>query len=183
MTPMHPEFDQRQEHEPAMTEQEYRSKLGELGYMRTTRYDVAVALSDLAQYTHTTEKMNKDALLWTAAYIMNTAEVGIRLRRGKKGTDFSQPIKWKAWSDASWATINDVYSRYGIIIEADIGEGQGATCAKTIREKTIPSESAAAELMAAVKLAQMVIIYRGISAEIAGLVTKNDPRAYPTVGK
>ena len=69
--------------------------------MRTTKYDVAVALSDLAQYTTTPEKMNKDTPSWTAAYIINTAEVGIRLRRGKKGTDFSQPIKWKAWSDAS----------------------------------------------------------------------------------
>jgi hypothetical protein len=184
MTPMHPEFDQRQEHEPAVTEQEYRSKLGELGYMRTTRYDVAVALSDLAQYTTTPEKTKKDTLPWTAAYIMNTAKVGIRLRRGKRGTDFSQPIKWKAWSDASWATINDVYSRYGIIIEADIGEGQGATYAKTIREKTIPSESAAAaELMAAVKLAQIVMIYRGIAEEIAGLVATKDPMAYPTEGR
>ena len=53
-----------------------------------------------------------------------------------------------------------------------------------MREKTIPSESAAAaELMAAVKLAQMVIIYRGIAAEIAGLVSTNDPMAYPTVGR
>ena len=64
-------------------------------------------------------------------------------------------------------------------MEAAIGEGQGATYAKTIREKTIPSESAAAaELMAAIKLAQAIIIYRGMAEEVAGVKVK-DPMSYP----
>jgi hypothetical protein len=179
LTPMHPEYNQRMEHESAMTENEYRTKLGELGYMRATRYDMAVTLSDLAQYATTPEKVKPDTLQWTAAYVLNTAEVGIRLKKGKRGTDYTQPMKWKAWSDASWATIHDVYSRYGIVLEADIGEGQGATYAKTIREKTIPSESAAAaELMAAVKLAQAIMIYRGMAEEVAGIKI-TDPMSYP----
>ena len=62
LTPMHPEYNQRTEHEPTMTENEYRTKLGELGYMRATRYDLAVTLSDLAQYTTTPEKVKQETL-------------------------------------------------------------------------------------------------------------------------
>jgi hypothetical protein len=176
LTSLHPQIEERPEGRVPIMQHDYRKGLGDLQYLRLTRYDVAVALSTLAEYSHTPELVHPDALKWTAAYVINTGKIGVRLRKGPEGWSTSEPIPWAAWSDASWATQRGGYSRYGVVITAavpghtTIGTMQGATKAETIREKTIPSESAAAaELMAAVKTGEQLLIYRGIGEEIAGI--------------
>jgi len=158
---------------------EYRRQVGQIQYMRMTRNDIHVGLSELGEHSHKPEFIHPDAPKWTVAYLWTTRELELRFYRGQtlEGEQYPnprEPLQIQGWSDASWATVSGGYSRFGTMVVVKVSpdnqEKQAPTQARTIRERTLPSDSAqAAELVASAHLGEQIHVFRGIHEEMAGI--------------
>ena len=164
-----------EEEEDQGLKNDYQHKLGILQYIRLTRYDAIPTLSKLAEYTQHPTRRAMRGLTWLAAYIITSADVGLKFQKGPPGAKTTDVLQWIAYGDASWANSGNGYSMYGMAITAvmhHLPEGifQGAVMGKSSKEKGVPSNSASiAELQAMIKAIDMVLPIRGMSEEIAGV--------------
>jgi hypothetical protein len=186
LTPAHPQLQYAEEDDGYYTAEEllaqrdgkeplkesvYRSDLGLTQYLRQTRVDVHVVLSLLGQHSTRRERVHPDVFEHLAAFLITTCAGGLALQRGPEGADPRIPMRYTAWTDASWGTSQGGRSRFGVLVVADVEvqERQGPTIAATILEKTVPSDSAfAAECVAQVQGWHRIAIVRGAADEIAG---------------
>jgi hypothetical protein len=165
------------EEETETSKEAYQHKLGVLSYMRWSRYDAVPALSRLAKFTARPTIRHERGLYWLAAFLLSSEEVGITYHRGPPGADIGDVMEWVGYGDASWASSENGFSRFGAAVfnKMDhLAEGvyQGAMIGKSTEEKGVPSMNASiAELHGSVLATDLVLPLRGMSEEIAGIVS------------
>ena len=168
---------------------EYRSKLGTLGYIRVTRHDILVMLSLLAERAHRPTRRFLLALVWLAAYLVTTAEVGLTFQPGPMDADIRKVLEWTFFGDVSWATRDKGASCMGAAVVLGNYSSEedrlrrpftAPITAKSIKETGPPSDSASAgELQATVMALNMGLIIRGMSEELADAVKPNEISSTP----
>ena len=163
--------------ETETSKEAYQHKLGVLSYMRWTRYDAMPALSRLAKFTAHPTIRHERGLYWMAAFLLSSENVGITFHRGPPGANIKTVMEWVGYGDASWASSENGFSRFGAAVinrmdHLPKGVYQGAMIGKSVEEKGFPSMNASiAELHGSVLATDLVLPVRGMSEEIAGIVS------------
>ena len=158
----------------------YQRGLGIMVYMRGTRKDMMVTFSQLAEHAHNPRAIDMEALQYAAAYIVTTREVGLSYFPGPPDADISQPFPFHGYVDAAWNTGSaDGASRLGRMITpgafpdaAQLAEHRVSApfFAKSNKEEGTTSTSVCqAELKSAVLEYTDIVVFRGMSEEIAGV--------------
>ena len=158
----------------------YQCGLGIMVYLRGTRKDLMVSFSQLAEHAQKPRIIDSEALRYAAAYVVTTRDVGLSFFPGPPTADISRPFPFHGHADAAWNT-GDVEgaSRLGRMItpgtfpDAAQLEDRRVSApffAKSGKEQGVNSTSVCqAELKSAVQEVTDIMVFRGMSEEMAGI--------------
>ncbi|CAJ2661747.1 unnamed protein product [Trifolium pratense] len=134
----------------------YRSLVGSLFYLTTSRPDLMFAATLLSRFMSKPSHLHLGAAKRVLRYVMGTMEYGIRFEKNSK-------FEAKGYCDSDWAgSVDDMKSTSGYVF--NLGSGVISWCSK--KQDTVAQSSAEAEYLAAGLATQQSLWLRRILEDI-----------------
>lgn len=134
----------------------YRSLIGCLMYLTSTRPDIMHSVSLLSRYMHCPSEIHFQAAKRILRYVRGTTDYGIRYRQVKS-------FSFHGYSDSDWAgCVDDMRSTSGYCFT--LGSGVFSWCSK--KQEIIAQSTAEAEYVAAAAAVNQTLWIRKIMADL-----------------
>jgi len=134
----------------------YRSLIGCLMYLTTTRPDILFVVSLLSRFMHCASEMHLIATKRILRYIKGTVDFGIKFEK-------CQEFKSYGFSDSDWAgSIDDMKSTSGYCFT--LGSGMFLWCTK--KQEIVAQSTAEAEFIAATAAANQVLWLKKVLCDL-----------------